>query len=149
MGPSDDRSSRLSNWLFAARMRLGNWFGWDKNTNTLPIPGCTEASLYERLPDDLKHTRPALDDDAMFRPIFRTDRELASETSNSTVHAIMHVGWVDQGDGTYRGQMGVYVKSRGRLGPIYMTLIAPFRHWIVYPAMMRSIGRQWDARPGR
>jgi Protein of unknown function (DUF2867) len=146
LGPSDEPGSWLSSQLFAIRMRLGEWFGWDKSKNTLPIPGCTESSLYERLPDDLKDSRPAFDDDDMFRPIFRTDREMASETSNSTVHAVMHVGWVDQGDGTYRGQMGVYAKTRSRFGATYMTMIAPFRHWIVYPALMRSIGRQWDSR---
>ena len=28
----------------------------------------------------------------------------------------MHLGWVDQGEGRYQGQMAVYVKPRGRLG---------------------------------
>ncbi len=27
-----------------------------------------------------------------------------------------------------------------------MALIAPFRHLVVYPAMMRQIGRAWRAR---
>jgi hypothetical protein len=27
-----------------------------------------------------------------------------------------------------------------------MALIAPFRHWIVYPALMRQIRHAWDAR---
>ena len=27
-----------------------------------------------------------------------------------------------------------------------MALIAPFRHYIVYPALMRRIGRAWKAR---
>jgi hypothetical protein len=28
-----------------------------------------------------------------------------------------------------------------------MALIRPFRHLIVYPALMRQIGRAWQARP--
>ena len=32
--------------------------------------------------------------------------------------------------------------------PLYMALIGPFRHLIVYPALMRQIERAWDARPG-
>jgi hypothetical protein len=58
----------------------------------------------------------------------------------------MHLAWVDQGDGLYQGQMGVYVKPRGRLGAAYMALIAPFRHRVVYPALMRQIERAWNAR---
>ena len=42
--------------------------------------------------------------------------------------------------------MGIYVKPRGRLGALYMRLIGPFRHLIVYPALMRQIERAWDAR---
>jgi hypothetical protein len=37
----------------------------------------------------------------------------------------------------------VYVKPRGRLGAAYMTLIRPFRHRVVYPALMRQIARAW------
>jgi hypothetical protein len=42
--------------------------------------------------------------------------------------------------------MGVYVKPRGRLGEAYMAAIAPFRHLIVYPALMRQIELGWSAR---
>lgn len=83
-----------------------------------------------------------------FQPLYRTDVESAAEISNRTVHAVMHLAWVDQGTGRYQGQMGVYVKPRGRFGAGYMALIAPFRHWVVYPALMRQIERAWDARTG-
>jgi len=42
--------------------------------------------------------------------------------------------------------MGVYVKPRGRFGEAYMAAIAPFRHRIVYPALMRQIEQAWNAR---
>jgi len=61
----------------------------------------------------------------------------------------MHLAWVDQGDGRYQGQMTVYVKPRGRFGEAYMAFIAPFRHRIVYPALMREIERAWNARVGQ
>ena len=66
--------------------------------------------------------------------------------SNQTVHGVMHLAWVDRGEGRYQGQMAVYVKPRGRLGKRYMTLITPFRHWVVYPALMRQIERAWNTR---
>jgi Protein of unknown function (DUF2867) len=37
-------------------------------------------------------------------------------------------------------------QARGNLGEAYMMFIEPFRHFIVYPALMRQIGRAWDAR---
>ena len=51
--------------------------------------------------------------------------------------------------GGYRGQMAVYVKPNGLLGTAYMAAIKPFRYVIVYPALMRQIGREWWARTGQ
>jgi hypothetical protein len=141
----DSSGSRASRFLFKLREWLGQLFGWDNELNTLPIPGCRETSLRERLPADL---RAAIDDKAggtPFRPVYRTSDEWAVELSNATVHAILHVGWVPQTDFSYRGQMGVYVKHRGWFGRLYMAAIAPFRHYIVYPALMRRIERAWQA----
>jgi Protein of unknown function (DUF2867) len=149
-GRSDSRASRL---LFAVRYRLGAIFGWDKDTNTLPIPGCDETTLRDRLPDELRDSvaaRPLLDPDhpevGGFLPIYRTDREWAAELSNHTVHGVLQLGWVEHEPGRYRAQMGVYVKPRGWFGPAYLELISPFRHWIVYPALMRQIERRWANR---
>jgi hypothetical protein len=60
----------------------------------------------------------------------------------------MHIGWVRDGTGAFRGQMAVYVKPNGLLGTGYMAAIRPFRHLIVYPAMLRGIERAWRARRG-
>jgi hypothetical protein len=119
----------------------------DGATGKLPIPGTSETSLAERLPDDLRDTAADLDFAALpFAPLYRTDVEFAAELSNQTVHGVMHLAWADQGNGSYQGQMAVYVKPRGRFGKAYMALIAPFRHWIVYPALMRQIERAWNRR---
>jgi hypothetical protein len=37
------------------------------------------------------------------------------------------------------------VKPNGRFGTAYMAAIRPFRHLIVYPAMLRGIEREWRA----
>ncbi len=143
-----NRGSRATRALFWLRHRLGGWFGWDDATRRRPVPGRTETTLSARLPEDLRGTatRPDLSSTS-FTHLYRTENEWAAELSNDTVHAIMHLAWIDQGEGLYRGQMGVYVKPRGRLGATYMTLIGPFRHLIVYPATMRQIERAWEARP--
>jgi Protein of unknown function (DUF2867) len=133
--------------LFRLRFALGALFGWDDAARKRPIPECDETSLRARLPVDLRATatempRPA----GRFLPLYRTKDEWAAEISNDTVHAIMHLAWVEHGEGSHRPQMAVYVKARGMLGELYMKLIGPFRHWIVYPALMRQIRRAWEAR---
>jgi Protein of unknown function (DUF2867) len=144
--------------LWRVRDRLGSWFGLgrisapidsggDDAAGKLPIPGTNETSLAERLPDDLRNTAADPDFDwTPFVPLYRTDVEFVAELSNRTVHAVMHLAWVDQGEGHYQGQMAVYVKPRGRLGKGYMALIKPFRYWVVYPALMRQIERAWNRR---
>lgn len=149
LDPTRSRST-ATRALFALRFRLGELFGWDAAGRALPIPGCSETTLAVRVPEELRVvSEPSIDvSSTSFVPIYRTDDEWAAEISNSTVHGILHVGWVERREGVYGGQMGVYVKPRGRLGPIYMAAIAPFRHAIVYPALMREVGRVWDSRPG-
>jgi hypothetical protein len=63
------------------------------------------------------------------------------------MHGLMHIGWVPDGAGGYRGQMAVLVKPNGLLGIAYMTAIRPFRHLVVYPQTLRKIEREW-ARAG-
>jgi hypothetical protein len=134
--------------LWRIRWQLGSWFGWDDDTvGKLPIPGTSDASLSDRLPDDLRDTVADLNFDSLpFTPVYRTEDEFAAEISNQTVHGVMHLSWVEQGDGSYQGQMAVYVKPRGPFGKGYMALIKPFRHAIVYPALMRQIERTWKTR---
>jgi hypothetical protein len=145
-------TSAVSRWLFWVRLRLGALFGWDETAKERPIPGCVETTLRARLPDDLRSSvKSPLIGDAMqrvaggFIPLYRTEEEFAAELSNGTVHGVLHLAWVDQGGGRYRAQMGVYVKPRGWRGEMYMMLIQPFRHLIVYPALMRQM-RTWARR---
>lgn len=152
-GNSDSLPARF---LWRLRDRLGSWFGLGRIraatesgrnvSRKLPIPGTTETSLADRLPRDLRNTAADVDfRSAPFVPLYRTNLEFAAEISNPTVHGVMHLAWVDRGEGRYQGQMAVYVKPRGWFGKSYMALIRPFRHWVVYPALMRQIERQSSA----
>ena len=42
--------------------------------------------------------------------------------------------------------MAVLVKPNGLFGRAYMAAITPFRYVLVYPEMLRAIGRRWRAR---
>jgi DMSO/TMAO reductase YedYZ molybdopterin-dependent catalytic subunit len=140
--------------LWGIRDLLGRWFDLGRIDGTadsaarLPIPGTSETSLAARLPDDLRGTTDT-DLGSPFTALYRTDDEYAAELSNRTVHAVLHLAWVEQGDGRFQGQMAVYVKPRGRFGQAYMTFIKPFRYLIVYPALMRHIERAWTERVPR
>lgn len=145
--------SRASRFLWDLRDRLGAWFGLgtietsaDASSPQLPIPGTSETSLKGRLPDDLRDTADLEFNSLPFVPLYRTEDEAAAEISNQTVHGVVHLAWVNQGEGRYQGQMAVYVKPRGRLGHGYMALIKPFRYLIVYPALMRQFEGAWERR---
>jgi hypothetical protein len=132
--------------LWALRSKLGDLFGWDDEEDGL---GSRVATLRDRLPADLRDAPRGPDSESLpFSSLYLLDDEWAAEIANRTMHGVMHVGWVPDGSGGYRGQMAVLVKPNGRLGSAYMAAIRPFRHLIVYPPMMRLIGRRWrhDAR---
>lgn len=127
--------------LFAAREKLGGLLGLDD-----PSTGIGERvdSLRDRLPADLRDTAAAPEFDSVpFDPLYLTGDEFAAETANRTVHGVIHVGWVPDGDG-YRGQLAILVKRNGLLGSAYMAAITPFRYLIVYPTLMREFGRAWE-----
>jgi Protein of unknown function (DUF2867) len=131
--------SGISRLLFAVRWKLGALLGWDTESSGI---GTRVQTLRDRLPTDLRDA-PRGPDFGPFRSLYQLDDEWAAEIANSTVHGVIHIGWVPDEAGGYRGQMAVLVKPNGPLGAAYMAAIAPFRYSIVYPALMRTIGRQW------
>jgi hypothetical protein len=152
--------SLLTRFLWRFRDRIGRWFdlgevsvpveGGGDDAGGFPIPGTSESSLSDRLPEDLRNTMGDVDLGSLpFVPLYRTDDEFAAEISNRTMHGLMHLAWVDQGKGRYQGQMAVYVKPNGLLGKGYMGLIKPFRYLIVYPALMKQTERMWNERRPR
>jgi hypothetical protein len=145
-GDTSDNSSRLARILFAIRWKLGALLGWDDPDDGV---GSRVPTLRDRLPDDLRDgpAGPELPQ-LPFTSLYQTDDEWAAEMANQTVHGVLHLGWVPDGAGGYRGQMAVLVKPNGVLGTLYMAGIAPFRHLVVYPPLLRDIGRQWQASAG-
>jgi hypothetical protein len=138
-------SSRAARTLFAIRWKLGELLGWDGPDTGL---GSRVPTLRDRLPADLREA-PGPDFDALpFTPLYLLDDEFAAEVANRTMHGVMHLGLVPEQAGGYRAQMAVLVRPNGLSGSAYMAAIRPFRHLIVYPALMRQIERAWQARTG-
>jgi hypothetical protein len=143
-GQSDSRVVRA---LFAIRWKVGELLGLDDPDTGL---GTRVPTLRDRLPADLRDA-PTPDPafaPLPFTPLYVLDDECAAEIANRTVHGVIHLGWVPDGAGGYRGQMAILVKPNGLLGTAYMAAITPFRHLIVYPTMLEEIGRAWRARTG-
>ncbi len=137
-------SSGASRVLFAIRWRLGELLRWDNPGAGI---GSRVPTLRDRLPPDLRNA-PGPNFDALpFSPLYLTEDEFAAEVANRTMHGVMHIGRVaDATGGGFRARMAVLVKPNGLLGEAYMVAIRPFRHLIVYPAMMRRIEREIGQR---
>jgi Protein of unknown function (DUF2867) len=138
-----DSSSRAAQALWAIRWKLGEIFGWDEvDADDLP----DWEMLRDRLPQDLRDgpTGPEFSE-LPFQPVYLLEDEWATEIANKTVHGVLHLSWVPDGKGTYRGQMSIYVQPNGLLGKAYLAAIGPFRHLVVYPPMLRRLERQWRA----
>lgn len=126
--------------LWDIRWKLGELLGWDdEDAEKLP----QWQMLRDRLPADLRGTARPEFEHLPFTSVYLLDDEWAAELANKTVHGVMHMSWVPDGKGGYRGQMAVYVKPNGLFGRAYMAAIRPFRHRVVYPPMLRQIGRMW------
>lgn len=125
--------------LFAVRWWLGARLGWDR-----PGSGLDERvpSLRRRLPADLV---PAVaDHQDLLSPVYVTEDEAVSEMASSTVHGLLHLGWRA---GDEAGLLvTVLTRTSGRVGALYMRLIAPVRHLIVWPALITSWERAWRDR---
>ncbi len=79
----------------------------------------------------------------LFRIVYRFENEQLLEIQNRTVHAAALSALAERADG-YRFYFAVYVRQTTWITPFYMGLIDPFRKWIIYPAMLKTIRATWD-----
>jgi hypothetical protein len=141
--PARASASRAARMLWSIRWRAGQLLGWDGPDAGL---GSRVPTLRDRFPADLRAAPPGPHFRALpFTSLYLLEDEWAAEIANRTVHGVMHIGWVPDGTGGYRGQMAVLVKPNGLLGTGYMAVIRPFRHLIVYPLATRETGWAWRA----
>ena len=142
-GDPSQSSSVAVRTLFAIRWKIGELLGWDGPDAGL---GSRVPTLRDRLPADLRDAPSGPDFDALpFTSLYLLEDEWAAEIANRTMHGVMHIGRVSDETGGFRAHMAVYVKPNGLLGSAYMAAIRPFRHLIVYPPMLREMGRNWRA----
>jgi hypothetical protein len=138
--------------LIGFRRLLGRIFALDDGGPAYSIPGERESRVRARL-DDTDRVR---DTGALprkvggtFEPVYAFTDEALLEIGNRTIHALLHLSWVEKESGRYSVILAVYVKSRGWQSRAYLALIRPFRHLVVYPAWIAHLTRTWAVlRPG-
>ena len=81
--------------------------------------------------------------EGLFRVVYRFENEQLLEVQNRTVHAAALSALAERAD-SYRFYFAVYVRQRAWITPFYMGLIDPFRKWIIYPAMLKTIRATWE-----
>jgi Protein of unknown function (DUF2867) len=127
--------------LSALRWKLGEVFDWDEPDAGL---GSRVQSLRARLSAELRDGPSGPESPELpLSPVYLLGDEFAAEAANRTVHMVLHLGWVPDANGGFRGEMAFYVKPNGLFGNLYMAGIMPFRYLLVYPPLLREIGRAW------
>ncbi len=126
--------------LLNIRLFVGRLLGWDRE----PDAAARETFAIRLTTADLsKSLAPAGTRQGLFRIVYRFENEQLLEVANRTAHAAALSALVETAN-AYRFYFGVYVRNVGRLTPVYMAVIDPFRKWIVYPSLLRSVRTSWN-----
>ena len=123
--------------LFKLRFLLGRLFGWDTISDN--------DSFSNRLTEsDLARTKikPGVKTVGPFHCLYAFENEILDETYNKTVHAFSAMSFERYNSG-YWVYWAIYVRKTSLLTPVYMTVISPFRRYIVYPAIIRRLESAW------
>jgi hypothetical protein len=134
--------SAIATLIYRLRHFLGAMFGWDRRRIR------PEESLLRRLSDGdwRKSEVPPGTPDGEFLVLYRFPAEELREILNATVHGFICTALVSTPT-DYRLYWGVYVRHVSWLTRPYLLVIEPFR-WILYPAMLRRIRRNWISSYG-
>jgi hypothetical protein len=127
--------------LFRLRWWLGRVLEWDAERVEMG-PHSFIARLESK--DREQSLVPSGTRDGPFTVLYVHQAEAVSEVRNATVHGFV-VWSLRLAQGGYHLYLAVHVLPVGRWTRPYMALIDPFRRWLVYPAMLRSVHRAWLA----
>jgi Protein of unknown function (DUF2867) len=126
--------------LLDIRFFVGRLLGWDRERDA----AVRETFATRLTPADRSRSlEPAGTCEGLFRIVYRFENEQLLEVINRTAHAAALSALVETRE-AYRFYFAVYVRSVGPLTPVYMALIDPFRTFIVYPSLLRSVRMTWN-----
>ena len=126
--------------LLNIRFFVGGRLGWDRE----PAATAWESFAKRLTREDVSRSlAPAGTRDGPFRVVYRFENEQLLEIINRTAHGAALSALVEKAD-AYRFYFAVYVRSVSRFTPLYMALIDPFRKFVVYPSLLRSVCAGWN-----
>jgi hypothetical protein len=140
MAAGEDRAPGVVRLLFRLRWRLGAWFGWDASRPEWK----TDDAFTGRLSAEDRARSQVLQGtpDGKFSVLYRFEDEQLAELRNATVHAFASIS-IQPVPGGYLAYLGVFVQPVHGLTSLYMAAIRPFRRWVVYPAIIRTVQAVW------
>jgi hypothetical protein len=133
--------------LVAVRLFVGRVLGWDRTPSATTSPTFADRLTPADRALSLAPVGTREGSGGLFRVVYRFENEQLDEVVNRTVHAAALSALVETAN-SYRFYFAVYVRKVGRLTPLYMALIDPFRKLIVYPSLLRSIRENWNRTVG-
>jgi hypothetical protein len=146
LGNPDRRAERLAAPALAL-LRLRFLLGRIFRLETAPKDAYASSFATRLTPQDRTRSSTATGTpQGLFRVVYTFENESLLELHNRTAHAAALTALAQTGDG-YRFYLAVYVARSSWITPFYMALIDPFRKWIVYPAILRSVERAAKAVP--
>ena len=126
--------------LFWLRGLIGKVLRWDD------VPELINANSWlSRLTADEreKSTIPSGKVESINTILYCYQNEILFEIINRTVHCFWVLASEEKPTG-YDLYIAVYVRKLNWRTPIYMTLVSPVLKWIIYPAIKKSIARNWE-----
>jgi hypothetical protein len=125
--------------LFGLRVLLGRIFRLEDQPK-----GACAASFAKGLTaeDRARSSLAPGTPEGLFRVVYQFENERLLEVHNRTVNAALLMALAETEAG-FRFYLAVYVCNAGWITPVYMALIDPFRRWIIYPAMLKTIRAVW------
>jgi hypothetical protein len=128
--------------LFWMREKIGALLGWDGGQDKAGPP--PPESYYYRLSeaDKAASARPSGTRYPPVTLLYQFEREALLETINASTQAYIHFS-LQASAGGYTAHLAIYARNARWWSRYYMALIEPFRLWVVYPALLRTLRAKW------
>lgn len=138
----DFKFGSITKTLFDIRGWIGKMLGWDD------VPKLKEKNtwIFKLTKDETaKSLITSGKTESINTILYCYKNEILFEIINRTVHCFWVLASVEKNDG-YDLYVGIYVKKLNWRTPIYMALVSPVLKWIIYPAVKKTIKRNWEER---
>lgn len=144
-GEAEMKVGFFTRTLFGLRGWIGRLLGWDEAPELVAaVSYLPRLSQQDRERSQVTPGKTA----GISRLLYQFENEMLAEIVNRTVHCFWVMASEPAASG-YRLWIAVYIKRLNWFTPVYMALVSPLLKWVIYPAMHKSLRRNWEAAFGR